>query len=143
MKLKLTFILALFALFAQAQIVTTWTADMPLSKIPTGVTLNATDTLEDYTFIRFELELDATTYDNANKVTAFNAIGEGVKLELDSNWVQTIWHLDPADNVTGVFVLETVKRKWDNIEYGDFIEQYAVAEDVYYVRGRFKYITTP
>lgn len=126
-----------------AQIQTNWTADMPSSKIPTGVTLNDIDTLDNPTVIKFEIDLDATTYDNANKVTAFNALGAGLKTEIDSNWIEDVWAMDPTLDIVGAIIIDSVNRVWDTFEHPDHIEQYIVAEDVYRIRGRFKYIITP
>lgn len=140
MKQIILLFLVMLGMSAQAQYTSNWTASMSSSKIPSGVTLNAIDTLEDYSTIRFQFDLDATTYDNANKVTAFNAIGAAVKSTVDTIWVDDVWGLDTSLNIVGCIVIESIVRTWDNIEIGDFIGQYGVAEDVYRVRGKFKYV---
>lgn len=126
-----------------AQYTSNWTAKMPSSKIPTGVSLNNIDTLVGYSTIRFSIDLDATTYDNANKVTAFNAIGAAVKSHIDTTWVLDVWAIDTSLNVVGCIVIDHIVRTWDTIECGDDIGQYGEAEDVYRVRGRFKYKILP
>lgn len=136
--------LSLFCLSAflpcslSAQIVTNWTVDMTSDKIPAGVTIADIDTLVGYTFIRFEIELDATTYDNATKATAFNAIGAAVDAAIDSTWVDT-WGLDDEDG-DGVIIIRNIQRSWDNYDGSSGIAMYGVAEDVYRCTGVFKYI---
>lgn len=128
----------------QAQITTAWTADLPNSKIPTGVTLADIDTLIDPTVIRFDITLDATTVDNDTAATAFNAIGAATKVELDSNWVQDVWNLNVANDITAVIVIESYHREWDEFaNANNYIESLSAAEDVFRIRGKFKYITVP
>jgi len=133
--------MCLVTMMVTAQITTAWTADMPSSKIPSGVTLADIDTLTDPTILRFEIDLTpASTYDNATKSTAFNAIGAALKVYADSNLIEEVWALDPDLDIYGVYVIESINRVWDNFDTPDHIDQYTAATDVFRCRGRFKYI---
>lgn len=127
-----------FASALSAQITTDWTADLPAMKVPSGVTLNAVDTLTGYTVINFSINLDATTYDNATKATAFNAIGEALEAAIDNTWLAT-WGLADEDGV-GTIVIKNIQRSWDNYDGAAGTDMYLVAEDVFRCTGILKYV---
>lgn len=135
-KLLFLFSLMCAALVGTAQIATDWTADMPSAYIPSGVTLTDCDTLDSPYIIRFTLDLDATTYDNATAATAFDAIGDAVKTALDV----TYFGLDPADNIVMAYVITSIDRRWDTFDHPDKLLQYIVAEDIFRVTGFAKYV---
>ncbi len=129
----------LFSLFATAQPPGGWTADMPSSKIPTGVTLADADTLTGTVVKRrFDITLDATTYDNATQATAFNAIGAATKTAVLGAWC-TSQAIDTADISLMSVVIKNINREFDTYDYPDPLLQYEVAEDIYRVTGIFKY----
>ena len=115
-----------------------WTASMPAAKIPSGVTLADIDTLEDPIKVRFTVELDASTYDNATKSTAFNAIGTATETYILNTWLGA-HAIDTADLEVVAVVIKNIDRAWDTFEHPDPIEQYIVAEDIYRVTGLVKY----
>lgn len=111
---------------------------MPSNKIPTGVTLNDIDTLDWDAKLRFSVDLDATTYDNASQATAFNAIGVAAKTAILNTWLGA-HAIDTADiDVLGV-VIKNIDRRWDTFDHPDPLLQYEVAEDIYRVTGLVKY----
>lgn len=116
-----------------------WTSDMPSSKIPTGVTLNDCDTLDSPLKIRGTLDLDATTYDNATKSTAFDAIGAAAKTAVLNTWLAS-QAIDTADISLYSLVIKNIDRRWDTFDHPDPLEQYIVAEDIYRVTFLFKYL---
>jgi hypothetical protein len=134
-----------FSLPAQT-ISTTWAADFDESSwVPSGVTLPTSDTLTDYVSLPFTISLDASTIDNATKSTAFNAMGAATKVYLDTNYISAVWSINyTARDIRGVYVIESYDRGWDNITCGGSkVTSLGVAEDVFWIRGRFKYKVIP
>ena len=122
-----------------AQVHIDWTADLPAAHVPSGVTLSDVDTLTDWNGavgkIRFSVDLDASTYDNATGSTAFNAIGVAMKAALNATYLG----LDTAAVESLIYVIKNVDRTWDEFDKPSKIEQYGVAEDIYRVTGVAKY----
>lgn len=138
--LFLTLILAVASAMASAQIHTAWTTDMPSKDIPSGVTVPDIDTLTNPTTFRVTIDLDKSTYDNDNKVTAFNALMAGMKTELDSNYVEEVWGWHNEDDLDVVYKVKNVTPAWDNFDGVDKLEMYAVSEDVYRILVVVKYV---
>ena len=116
-----------------------WTADMSASKIPSGVTLADADTLTSPLKRRFDITMDATTYDNATQSTAFDAIGAAAKTYILGTWC-TAQALDTSTMSRVAIVIKNIDRQWDTFEHPDPLLQYEVAEDIYRVTGIFKYL---
>ena len=112
---------------------------MASSKIPSGVTLADADTLTSPLKRRFDITMDATTYDNAVQATAFNAIGAAAKLYILGTWC-TAQALDTADMSRVAIVIKNIDRQFDTYEHPDPLLQYEVAEDIYRITGIFKYL---
>lgn len=115
-----------------------WTADMPSAKIPTGATVADIDTITDPLKRRFDITLDATTYDNAVAATAFDAIGAATKTYILNTWCGA-QALDTADMAVLHVVIKNINREWDTFDHPDPLLQYYVAEDIYRVTGLVKY----
>lgn len=122
-------------------ITTAWTSTLPTSKIPTGATVPAVAELEGTVNKEdFSIDLDAATYDNATETTAWTAIGNAVKTEIDSNWVSDVFGIDSALTVSGRIVITGVERRFDNFEPGDLPMQYTAATDIFRVTGYFEWV---
>lgn len=124
---------------ALAQPTSNWTASMPSTQIPSGVTLADVDTLTDPVKVRFTIDLDATTYDNASQSTAFNAIGAATKTYILNTWCGA-QAIDTASISILTVVIKNVERRWDTFDHPDPLYQYIVAEDIYRVSGLVKYL---
>lgn len=120
-----------------AQPTSVWRGDaLPAQKVPSGVTLPDVDKPTDYDDVRrFTAKLDATTYDNATQSTAFNALMAAIKTELDSNFVDSVWHLDTGANLELTYDYRNVWRDGQTFQFNDAANLYKVNEDFFYVSG--------
>jgi hypothetical protein len=120
-----------------AQISTAWTSTIESSKRPPGATVPTVTALDDTSPNRedFSVDLDAVTYDNATETTAWTAIGAATKTAIDSNWVEEVWGLNPAADITMRIVITSVERRFDNFTPGDYQQQYTAATDIFRVLG--------
>lgn len=139
--MKRTFLFVALMAFSwavsHAQITTAWTTTIPAADLPDDANRPTVAALSTSTPLRanFTLYLDATTYDNANDSTAFAALGTAVKAEIDSNYVEAVWGLDPSLDIVGRIVITRVIRTFDAFDPNDLSEQYVVDEDVFRVDG--------
>ena len=101
------------------------------ANIPSVAALSSSNPSKAY----WTMYLDATTYDNANDSTAFAALGAAVKTEIDSNYVEDIFGINPAADVVMRTVITYVRRQWDAFEFLDLSSQYLADEDVFKVSG--------
>ena len=129
---------------SSAQISTGWTAAISANKLPAAATVPVVAKPTGAERVKFTVEIDASSVDNATTATAFTDLGDAVKIELDTNWVVDVWGLDETLDIVGRYVITSVERAWDNFETGDDAEQYTEATDVFIVKGYFEWaIVTP
>ncbi len=140
--MKNIFILFLFILAfdSTAQISTAWTSTISSRKLPTGATVPTVAAIDDSNRETFALNLDGTTIDNATETTAWTALGAATKVAIDSNWIEEVWGLNPALDITGRIVITDVLRRFDNFEPKDWPNQYTAATNVFRVTGYFEWI---
>ena len=126
---------------ACAQITTYVTSNIPTTKRPDGATIPADTLLDGYTVysLPFSISLDAVTYDNVTETTAWTALLNATKTEIDSNWIEAVWGLDPADDIIGRVLVESIVRRFDNFEPNDYQMQYTAATDIFRIVGRFEW----
>lgn len=122
-----------------AQITTYWTTDIPSKWRPTSAVVPADTLLDDVstTFSQPFVFYLAGTLDNANQATAFAAIGDAAKTEIDSNWVEDVWGLDPTLNIVGRVMIHSIIRRYEEFDPGDYNDQYQVATDKFRIEGVF------
>jgi hypothetical protein len=133
----LSILFAAFVLVANAQISNSWcttisAADLPSSASrPTVAALSTTSPSKRF----FTLYLDATTYDNATGSTAWAALAAAVKTEIDTNYVEAVFGLDPTADIVMRTVITDVRREWDGFDYRTLSAQYLADEDIFKVSG--------
>lgn len=118
-------------------IVSAWTFSGPTSEVPTGGVIPAV-ALPAVATARMPFVIDLTpdsTYDNANQVTAFAAVGDAVKAYWDANYDTGMLGLDAAAAIHVRIVITNILRRPDTYEYGDYANQYKVAVGIFRCTG--------
>lgn len=122
---------------AQSQIVSAWTSTIKERSLPVGATVPTVTELSNPTKRTVVVTLTpAATYDNATETTAWTAIGNATKVELDSNYVVDVFRIDTTLDTHVRYVITDVDRGWDNFTTGNKRDQYTAATDVFFVTVR-------
>lgn len=122
-----------------SQIDSQWSADMPGRQVPTGVDLTVHDTLSNPVSREFYIELGAAGLDDNDQDSAFYAIGDSVKVLIDSNYVEDTFKLNPDLDINMNIIITSIKRHFDNFDEGDYKNQYRVATNVFKIWGRVEW----
>lgn len=125
------------AIFVNAQISNSWLTTIPAVDLPSGASRPTVAALSTTSPSKafYTIYLDATTYDNATGSTAWAALAAAVKTEIDSNYVEDIFGLDPALDIVMRTVITDVRREWDGFNFRTLSQQYLADEDVFVVNG--------
>lgn len=136
-------ILAIFifiwtTLLASAQLSSSWTSNIPASKLPSNANIPTVAKLTDPQRIAFTVDVPGSL-DNANDSTAVAAIGAAVQTKLLTYYVVPVYGIDTSLDVTDRILITEIKRRYDTFEPGDMKNQYKVANDIFRVKGYFEW----
>lgn len=125
---------------AYAQITTAWTVNLPSRYIPTGFTVPNVPALTGNVLqVNFVIDVPADSVMHAVDSTALHLIGDYIKDDIDSNYVEAVWGLDPDLNITGRILITNILRMTDSFNPGDFRRQYKQGNAIFRVRGKFQW----
>jgi hypothetical protein len=120
-------------------VTTQWTSNINTRHLPVGATIPTVAELVDPIEKEFSIDLPAATYDNVVPTTAWTAIGNAVKTEIDTNWVSAEYGIDAAKTVTGRILITEVRRRNAEFENEALRAQYGIGTPVYRVKGIFQW----
>lgn len=147
--LSVLIIILLAAITSSAQMVTAWTSTIKPSILPSNAYLPTVDALTSDVIVRKDFDvklLNGATWDNTNDSTAFRAICEATKVEIDDDFLVPVWGIDTTLDFTGRIVITSVTRMLFRLNSaqtpfscGDYTNQYFTAVEGYRVGGYFEW----
>ena len=137
-------LIALLTVSISAQITTEWTTNLPNRYMPTGFTAPDVPALTGNVLqVNFVIDVPADSVLHAVDSTALQLIGAYIKTDIDSNYIEAVWGLDPGLDIDGRILITNILRMTDSYEPGNFRGQYKQGNAIFRTRGKFQWKINP